>query len=84
MPKTNKPKNEDPTIKAFDCVEMKRRAQQEILEEIEGGSFRDELEAIHKLAEKSPLWKKLRKRKPATAKKTAKKTKPAAKRRKAG
>jgi len=57
------PKNETENI---DCVEVKRRAQREILKEIEGGSFKDELEALHRLAEDSPIWKKLRKAKTAT------------------
>lgn len=78
------PKTEEQKTKDFDCVEMKRRAQQEILEEIKGGSFRDEPEALHQLDEKSPLWKKLRKQRADAAKKTAMKTKPPAKRRKAG
>jgi hypothetical protein len=65
----------------LDCVEVKRRAQRELLKEIRGGSLKDDLQAMHRLAEESPLWKKLRgaKRKPAT-----RTTKPPTKRRKTG
>ena len=65
--------------KAFDCVAMKRRIQQELLDEIGGDSLHEELDALHKLAEQSPLWNKLRKQKAAAAK-----TKKHAKRQKAG
>jgi len=63
----------------LDCVEVKRRAQREILKEIRGGSLKDELQAMHRLAEESPLWKKLRR-----AKKQTRAAKPSAKRRKTG
>lgn len=65
----------------LDCVEVKRRAQRELLKEIRGGSLKDELQAMHRLAEESPLWKKLRHAKRKTATRT---TGPSAKRRKTG
>lgn len=46
---------------SLDCVEVKRRAQRALLEEIRGTSLREEFEALHRLAEESPLWKRLRK-----------------------
>jgi len=63
----------------LDCVEVKRRAQRELLKEIRGGSLKDELQAMHRLAEESPLWKKLRR-----AKKKTRAAKPPEKRRKTG
>lgn len=70
-----------PKTDNIDCVEVKRRAQREILKEIRGGSIKDELDALHRLAEDSPLWQKLRnaKRKPA-----ARSTKATTKKRKTG
>jgi len=65
----------------LDCVEVKRRAQRELLKDIEGGSLKDELQAIHRLADESPLWKKLRDAKRETAARAAK---PAAKTKKTG
>ncbi len=65
----------------IDCVEVKRRAQRELLKEVRGGSLKDELRAMHRLAEASPLWKKLRQAKRKTATRT---TKTPAKRRKTG
>jgi hypothetical protein len=50
----------------LDCVEVKRRAQRELLKEIRGGSLEEELRAMHRLAEESPLWKKLRRAKRKT------------------
>jgi len=63
----------------LDCVEVKRRAQRELLKELGGGSLKDELQAMHRLAEDSPLWKKLRR-----AKKKTRVAKPSEKRRKTG
>ena len=44
----------------LDCVEVKRRAQRELLKEIRGASLKQELEALHRLAGESPLWKRVR------------------------
>jgi len=63
----------------LDCVEVKRRAQRELLKEVRGGSLKDEMHAMHRLAEESPLWKKLRR-----AKKRARAAKPPAKRKNTG
>lgn len=65
--------------KDFDCVEMKRRAQQEILKELEGHSPEEQYKIIRRLAEETPIWQKLRK-----AKKTAPRSAAAAKQRKTG
>ncbi len=45
----------------LDCVEVKRHAQHTLLREIRGKSLREELAALHRLAEESPFWKRLRK-----------------------
>ena len=47
--------------KDFDCVEVKRRAQQELLDELAGHSPKEQYEIIRRLAEELPLWKELRK-----------------------
>lgn len=57
--------------KDFDCVEMKRRAQQEILKELEGHSPEEQYKIIRRLAEESPIWQKLRKAKKKTAPRSA-------------
>lgn len=53
-------------IKDFDCVETKRRAQQEILDELEGHPPEEQYEILRRLAEDLPLWKELRKAKQQT------------------
>lgn len=50
----------------FDCVEMKRRAQKKILDELEGHPPKEQYEIIRRLAEDLPLWKELRGLKTAT------------------
>lgn len=50
--------------KDFDCVEAKRRAQQEILDELEGHPPEEQYEMLRRLAEDLPLWKELRKAQP--------------------
>ncbi len=66
---------------ALDCVEVKRRAQRALLSEIRGASLKQELEALHRLAEESPLWKRLRK---ATRVPAARPTTTAGKQRRSG
>ncbi len=65
--------------KDFDCVEMKRRAQEEILKELEGHSPEEQYKILRRLAEETPTWQKLRK-----AKKTAPRSAAAAKQRNTG
>ncbi len=55
----------------IDCVEVKRRAQRALLSEIRGTSLMKEFEALHRLAEESPFWKRLRQAKRVPAKKSA-------------
>ena len=65
--------------KEFDCVEVKRRVQRDLLKKIRGGSIEDEFEALQRLAEELPLWKRLRKAKrntPPTSTTTSTTTKP--------
>ncbi len=69
------------TAKEFDCVEVKRRIQADLLKKIRGGSVEVEFEALHRLAEELPLWKQLRKAKPKTAPRSKA---PATKQRKTG
>ena len=65
--------------KDFDCVEVKRRAQRELLDELDGHSPNEQYEIIRRIAEELPLWKELRKAKRKTAPRsttdTAKRTK---------
>lgn len=58
--------------KEFDCVEVKRRVQRDLLKKIRGGSIEDEFEALQRLAEELPLWKRLRKAKRNTTPTTTK------------
>ena len=69
------------TTKKFDCVEVKRRVQRELLDELDGHSPKEQYEIIRRLAENLPLWKELRKAKRKTAPRS---TTTPAKRRKAG
>lgn len=66
--------------KRFDCVEVKRRAQLELLKELEGHSPKEQYEIIRRLASELPLWTELRNGPPKTAPRSAKGS---AKRRKA-
>ena len=47
--------------KEFDCVEIKRRAQRELLDELDGHSPEQQYEIIRRIADNLPLWKELRK-----------------------
>lgn len=67
--------------KDFDCVETKRRAQQEILDELEGHPPEEQYEILRRMAEELPLWKELRK---AKHKAQPKSTKASGDRRKTG
>ncbi len=67
--------------KDFDCVEMKRRVQKEILEELDGHSPEEQVAIIKRLADESPFIQRLRKTKTKTAARSAKAT---AKQRKTG
>lgn len=46
------------TFKLFDCVEMKRRAQEQVYEETRGLSRREEVEYFHRAGEE--FWKEMR------------------------
>ncbi len=48
--------------KAFDCVQMKRKAQERLHREYEErkAEFNSYADFINKKAEESPLWKKVR------------------------
>ena len=67
--------------KEFDCVEVKRRAQQELLDQLEGHSPKEQYKIIRRLAEETALWKELRK---AQRKVAPKPKAPTAKQRKTG
>ena len=67
--------------KSLDCVEVKRRAQQELLEQLEGHSPQEQYEIIRRLADELPLWKALRSARPKAASRS---TAAPAKRRKTG
>ena len=49
-------------IKTFDCVEMKRKAQERLRQEYEArkNEFASYYDFLNKTAEESPLWKQLR------------------------
>lgn len=49
--------------KSFDCIEFKRKAQEEIYEEIKEMSWEEEVAYFQREAEKGPLgewWKKVK------------------------
>lgn len=61
--------------KDFDCVEMKRKAQKEIYEETKDLTREEQLDHLHKAAERfERKIEKLRKKKPADPKKSTKRT----------
>jgi cell division protein ZapA (FtsZ GTPase activity inhibitor) len=61
--------------KDFDCVDMKRKIQDEIYEETKDLTRDEQLEHLHKAAERfERKIEKLRKKKPAGPKKRTKKT----------
>lgn len=49
--------------KNFDCVDVKRRAQRELLDELDGHPPKEQYEIIRRIADELPLWKELRKAK---------------------
>lgn len=48
-------------IKAFDCVDMKRKAHERLRREYDAGrnDFDSYFDFLNKTAERSPLWKRL-------------------------
>ncbi len=45
----------------LDCVAVKRRAQQPLAEALAGKSPDEQVEVLHRLAAKTPLWRRLAK-----------------------
>ena len=57
--------------KTLDCIEVKRRAQQELLKQLEGHSPKEQYEIIRRLADELPLWNELRNARQKTAPRSA-------------
>lgn len=53
---------------SLDCVEVKRRAQRDLVKALAGHSPAEQVDILRRLAQESPVWKKLRgtKRNPPT------------------
>jgi hypothetical protein len=57
----------------FDCVAVKRRAQRSLAKALAGKSPAEQVDTLHRLAERAPLWKSLpkaRTERPARAART--------------
>ena len=48
----------------LDCVAVKRRAQRPLAKALAGKSPTEQVETLHRLAAKAPLWKSLAKARP--------------------
>lgn len=53
-----------PKTDSLDCIDVKRRAQRELVKALAGQSPEEQAETLHRLAAKSPLWKSIAKARP--------------------
>jgi hypothetical protein len=48
----------------LDCVDVKRRAQRKLAKALAGKTPEEQVETLRRMADQSPLWKKLEKARP--------------------
>ena len=54
----------------LDCIEVKRRAQRGLAKALAGKAPEEQVETLRRMADQSPLWKKLEKPRPEGPRKT--------------
>jgi len=54
----------------LDCVDVKRRAERKLAKALAGKTPEEQVETLRRMADQTPLWKKLEKARPERPRKT--------------